>query len=52
VAGGPNEALHSRDAWFRFSDRAINLGVSGVGEFHIRAHDVDLWTDPVEPRRP
>ena len=44
------EGLRSRDAWFRFSDVAIGLEISGSGEFHVRAHDVDLWVDPVESR--
>ena len=48
--GVDDEAVRVRDAWFRYSDRGLGLQVSGVGEFHIRAHEIDLWVDPVEPR--
>ena len=47
---GNHESLQTRDAWFRFTSRGVGMEVSGLGEFHIRAIEVDLWADPLEQR--
>jgi len=48
---GAHEELQVKDFWFRYTSRAPGLTVSGAGEYHIRAAEIDLWVDPLEPRR-
>jgi hypothetical protein len=50
LTGGDTENLRTRDAWFRYSSAEPGLTVSGTGEYHIRALEVDLFGDPVETR--
>jgi hypothetical protein len=50
LTGGDNENVRVRDAWFRYSTTEPGLTVSGTGEYHIRALEIDLFADPVEPR--
>jgi len=48
---GGNEDLQVKDFWFRYTSRTPGLTLSSTGEFHIRGLEVDLFADPLEPRR-
>ncbi len=45
---GTPEDIAVRDLWFRFTSRNAGLTVSGIGEYHIRALELDLFLDPLE----
>ena len=47
---GEHEDVRYRDYWFRYTTNAPGLQVSGSGEYHIRALEVDMFVDAVEPR--
>ena len=48
---GADEDLQVRDAWFRYTSAASGLSYSGTGQYHIRGIAIDLWADPIEPRK-